>query len=153
MTRVYLAGPFFNPTQLALVQDIERCIKSFHGLELYSPRQDGIVLQDLSPEDRKAVVRKVFQTNVDEIEKADLILAIIDGRDTGTIWEMGYAFGKGKSTITYSDEGYGVNVMLAGCTLAHVKGKQHLCDVLADVANMGIAGLLRHSGSKLEANT
>jgi nucleoside 2-deoxyribosyltransferase len=38
---------------------------------------------------------------VDAIESSDIIVAVIDGTDadSGTAWEIGYAFAKGKPTI------------------------------------------------------
>ncbi|MFZ2411633.1 MAG: nucleoside 2-deoxyribosyltransferase, partial [Candidatus Methanoperedens sp.] len=43
----------------------------------------------------------IFNKNVAAIESSDIIVAVIDGTDvdSGTAWEIGYAFAKGK-TIT-----------------------------------------------------
>ena len=43
----------------------------------------------------------IFLKNVKALESADIIVAIIDGADadSGTAWEMGYAFALGKQVI------------------------------------------------------
>ncbi len=119
--RVYLAAPFFTPEQLDLVVKLEQLVQAIPELTLYSPRADG-VLTTMSQEERDKAARDIFKKNCQEIEKANLIFAVIDGRDTGVIFEMGYAFGKGIPVVTYTDQDFGLNVMLKGCANAHVKG-------------------------------
>lgn len=121
MIKVYLGSPFFSPEQLATVQKLENTLRAIPRVELYSPRQDGIILKDLPPAQRLAACHTVFKTNVDRINWCDCILANIDGRDTGTVWEMGYGYGKGKRIITYTSHDYGLNVMLQCCVVAHLR--------------------------------
>ncbi len=44
---------------------------------------------------------RLFSENLQALENADKIVAIIDGADadSGTAWEMGYAFALGKQVI------------------------------------------------------
>ena len=37
------------------------------------------------------------------MEQADIIVAIYDGKDTGTIWETGFAYASKKPIIYYSE--------------------------------------------------
>jgi nucleoside 2-deoxyribosyltransferase len=37
------------------------------------------------------------------IEAADLMFAIVDGMDSGTVYEIGYARAKGKPVVVYSE--------------------------------------------------
>ena len=53
------------------------------------------------------------------ISACSKVLAVIDDRDIGTIWEMGYATGKEIPVITISNSSYGLNVMLAESVQAH----------------------------------
>jgi len=45
--------------------------------------------------------KKVFKKNRDDIDTADAIVAIVDGPDpdSGTSWELGYGYAKGKILI------------------------------------------------------
>lgn len=124
--RVYLAAPFFTPSQLHTVEQVEHALLSAKDVHLYSPRQDGIVLKDLPVHARAAKCKQVFATNVEKLDWCDLVVAVIDDRDTGTTWEMGYAHGKGKRIVTYTTQDYGLNVMLQACVCAHVKSLANL---------------------------
>jgi nucleoside 2-deoxyribosyltransferase len=93
--RVYLASPFFTPEQLSVVEKLEALIMSFDRLVLYSPRADG-VLTTMTQSARNMAASIIFDTNVKEIEACDFMLAVIDGRDIGVIWEMGFAYAKKK---------------------------------------------------------
>ncbi len=119
--RVYLAAPFFTPEQLDLVVRLEGVVQAIPELTLYSPRSDG-VLTKMSQEERDRAAIAIFKKNCQEIERANLVFAVIDGRDIGVTWEMGYAYGKGILVVTYTDQDFGLNVMLKSCATAHVKG-------------------------------
>ena len=124
--KVYLASPFFNPEQLLLVKTIEVLIKNI-GLECYSPRLDG-VLQDMSPEERARSTKRIFEKNCAEIMKCDAMFAILNDRDTGTIWELGfgYAYKQFRNLdyriITFTSGENKENVMLKECVNAHAHG-------------------------------
>jgi len=125
---IYLASPFFNPEQSCVVEKIEN-LMSETGLQFYSPRKDG-VLMNMTSEERKNSTKRIFNRNVQEISSSSLVLAVIDGRDIGTIWEIGYAYGSRIPIITFSNHGYGTNVMIKECVWAHVKGIDRLRDLL-----------------------
>lgn len=114
---IYIAAPFFNATQIELVDSIEQTFDLF-DMEYYSPRSEG-VLMNMTPEEKKSRMKYIFDKNVEMLNKADTIVAVIDNYDTGTVWEIGYAFAKGKRIITITDNYYGVNVMINECIVAH----------------------------------
>jgi nucleoside deoxyribosyltransferase len=151
MIHVYLAAPFFNPAQLTLVQDLERLFATYHNISVYSPRNDGVLI-DMTTEQRSLAKRKIFLTNCLQIDRCDIVFAVIDGRDAGVIWEMGYAYAKSKHVITFSDMGYGVNVMLAEGSIAHVLGKKNAVKLLSELSEYGIDVLPAWS-YKLESET
>ena len=67
---------------------------------------------------------------VSEIESG---LSRILARDVGTVWEMGYAYGSGKTIVSYSDKGYGQNVLVTESVLAHCTCMNELRDVLLEL--------------------
>jgi nucleoside deoxyribosyltransferase len=127
--KVYIAAPFFTPDQLRTVSRIETLLSSFPGIEMYSPRKDG-VLGKMQPEERAAATQKIFDLNCLHISTAQMVLAVIDGRDVGVMWELGFAFAKKVYTpidiISYTDADYGLNVMIRHCVDAHVHGIDEL---------------------------
>jgi len=132
MLTIYLAAPFFNDEQRAIVSNLEQAIEEV-PFRLLSPRRTGLILNDMTPEQRQASAREIFLKNVEWIEASDALLAVIDGRDPGTIWEMGYACAKKKIIYSYTDKSYGINVMLQGSVKAHAKGVTQLREMLNDI--------------------
>jgi nucleoside 2-deoxyribosyltransferase len=88
--KVYLAGPFFSLAQLWLVDQARNNLRDL-GLEVFSPFHD---VGHGSAED-------VVQKDLDGIHTSDLIFAIGDGLDSGTIYEIGYACALKKPVIMY----------------------------------------------------
>jgi len=126
----YLAAPFFNKDQATLVGILETMIESF-GFGLISPRRSGLVLVAMKPEERARHVADIFRKNCEDMRTAHMMLAVIDDRDAGTMWEMGYMHCLGSRPIyTYTDKDYGVNVMLQGCVAGHARGPIELRDML-----------------------
>ena len=68
--------------------------------------------------------------NIDMVAQCDTMIAIIDDRDTGTVFEIGYASAMSKNIITYSSQGYGVNVMLAHAVFTHTQNLEELQQAL-----------------------
>lgn len=125
--KVYLAGPFFNPEQKAVMAGIEqRC--SDNDIEYFSPRWECLCPPD-APEVQR---RNAYQMNVDHIESAKFIIARIDDFDPGTIWEMGYAAKAKVRTYAFTTvDGRGLNLMLAMSGVKLIQGWEKLDAFLA----------------------
>lgn len=87
---VYLAGPFFTLAQLWLIEQARDALRDM-GLKVFSPYHD---VGHGSADD-------VVEQDLDGIEKSDLVLAIGDGLDSGTIYEVGYARARKKPVVFY----------------------------------------------------
>ena len=94
---IYIAAPFFNAEQLQSVKTVEN-ILGRAGMKFFSPRLHGVNVKELSPEEQKSgsVMAKVFESNVSNLNDANLLLACIDkdpgqrNGDAGTMFELGY---------------------------------------------------------------
>ena len=77
---VYLAGPFFNIAQRWLVEEARLALRGM-GLKVFSPLHDiGLGSgRDVAPRD------------IDGLKRCRAILALVDGLDAGTVFEIGYA--------------------------------------------------------------
>lgn len=94
----YLASPFFNEQQIEREEYVKKILRN-SGYSVYSPRENGILTPDATDEVRT----KIFTENCEAIQRSDKVLAITDGKDIGTIWEAGYAYGIGKKVVYYAE--------------------------------------------------
>jgi len=125
---IYLASPFFNEEQLNFVKQIENKLIE-NNLVFFSPRRCGI-LKNMSAEERAARMADIFAVNINQIENSDCIVAVIDDRDPGTIFEIGFAFGLNISIFTITAKNYGINVMLKYATNDHFSNIDDLIEAL-----------------------
>lgn len=78
--RVYLAGPFFDTAQVWLIEEARKNLQEM-GFDVFSPFHDiGM-----------GSAADVVKLDILGIETSDIIFAIADGLDAGTIYEVGYA--------------------------------------------------------------
>ena len=87
--KVYLAGPFFNEKQIKIIDKIEKAFDR-HEINYFSPRKGGGIITDLPVEERMKRSKEIYQSNIDNMIDSDILFAVVDGRDTGTVYEMGY---------------------------------------------------------------
>lgn len=127
--RVYVAGPIFTPEQLAAVRSVVDVVHGA-GYDSYSPERDGIMLSPTDPPERRD---EVFYSNLHAIRQSDVLIALLDTKDTGTIWEMGVAMAYGLPVIAVTMEVPQMNVMLERGVVAHVRTPDDLTLVLNEV--------------------
>jgi nucleoside 2-deoxyribosyltransferase len=89
---VYLAGPFFSMPELWLINEAKGAIEGL-GMLVHSPYHAlGIgPAEVVAPEDLKA------------LDRCDVVYALFDNHDPGTLFEIGYAISKNKKVIIYSE--------------------------------------------------
>lgn len=89
---VYLAGPFFNIAQKWLVEEARLSLKGM-GLKVFSPLHDVGLGDgdDVAPRD------------IDGLKASRCVLALVDGVDAGTIFEMGYARSLNKPVLALAE--------------------------------------------------
>jgi nucleoside 2-deoxyribosyltransferase len=119
MTKLYLAGPLFSVAEQNFNTELARFLES-HGFEVWLPQEH---------EPRRKTAKAIFQMDVEAIDWADLVVACMDGPDpdSGTAWECGYAFAKGKPIVCYRTDfrisgdikGGPYNLMLSESATAH----------------------------------
>lgn len=101
---VYLAGPFFNPAQLWMVEETRRYLTE-QGMSVFSP------YHEVGVGDSAVVASK----DLAALRSSDLLFALLDGRDSGTLFEIGYARAIGKRVVAYhTAEGAADLTMLLG---------------------------------------
>jgi nucleoside 2-deoxyribosyltransferase len=93
---VYLAAPLFSEAERSYNVSLTSLLKK-NLFEIYLPQEAG----DDSDTRKESEQQGIFATNLRELEDSDVVVAIIDGADadSGTAWEMGYAFAQKKPVI------------------------------------------------------
>lgn len=92
--KVYFASPWFNPEQAEREERVKGRLREL-GFNVWSPKDNS----SLSPITDPVIREKIFSANVENIKSCDIIFAITDGKDMGTIWEAGFANGLNESGI------------------------------------------------------
>ena len=105
MKSIYFAGPLFTKAQAEREERVKAKLREL-GFDVHSPKEDSnITGTKASMVDRKAT----FDSNVSNIDRVDIIFALMDGKhaicdeedtngrpinaiDTGTLFEVGYAY-------------------------------------------------------------
>jgi nucleoside 2-deoxyribosyltransferase len=127
--RVYIASPIFTPVQLDAVGEVVAVLEDA-GYITYSPSRDGVMLAPTDPPGKRD---EVFFSNVVAIKQSDLLVAILDVKDTGTIWELGMATGRGMPIVAVTLALETMNVMLERGIVAHVLNLHDLDDVVRNL--------------------
>ncbi len=139
--KVYIASPFFSPQQLGVVEKIEQELED-RSIDYFSPRKEGI-LRSMTPGERAHALKRVYDKNIVELEVADILLAVTDNFDPGTIFEIGYFTGVNnvgsldRPLITLSASGHGSNVMLAQSAKAHIQGAEGVGEKIEQLIAIG----------------
>lgn len=91
--RVYLAGPYFNYGERWLVDLLREALTEL-GAEVFSPFHDV----GTGPPD------KVAPADLLGLRDSDVVLALLDGLDSGTLFEVGYAQAIGVPVVGISND-------------------------------------------------
>jgi nucleoside 2-deoxyribosyltransferase len=88
--RVYLAGPFFSMSQNWLIEQALEALSS-QGLRVFSP------LHHVG----RGPANEVYEKDIRGLVESDIVFACVDGLDSGTIFEIGYAKSIGKPVVAF----------------------------------------------------
>ena len=103
----YLAGPFFTLAQLWLIDQARANLQQL-GFDVFSPFHDvghGSAMDVVGPD-------------LEALRKSDLVFAIVDGLDSGTLYEIGYACARDIPVIMYCENETSENLKMmvgSGC--------------------------------------
>lgn len=134
---IYIAGPFFNVPQMDRIVEIEELLERLK-IPFFSPRREGVLDPAHSSDEER---EHIFQMNENALYNCSLMIAVtryelsrgsslslyeegfckqLELPDTGTVWEMGLAYGRGKPIVAYHN--------LEGLSL--VDREKHTCNVM-----------------------
>lgn len=90
-TKIYLAAPFFSVSETWLVEVAREALLNL-GAQVFSPLHDVGRGQD-----------EVAKKDLIGLEKCSTVLALLDGEDTGTLFEVGHAIAQKKNVIAFTN--------------------------------------------------
>lgn len=95
LVRIYLAGPLFTAAELAynkLIKDL--ILESLEDVRVYLP-------QEHEQEHVGFYAPSIFLADKTAIDESDIVVAVLDGSDvdSGTAWEVGYAYSPRNSCL------------------------------------------------------
>lgn len=113
------------------------------GLNPFVPKENGPLIAEMKPEDRGPhVFQAILDANIEGIVKSKMVIACIDNRDAGVNWELGFTSGINqeftragskviganhiKPLLTYSNYGFGANVMISQSVDGHFESVEKL---------------------------
>lgn len=91
-TQIYIAGPFFNTAQQWAIDEIRGALDDM-GFRVFSPIHDV----------GEGMPAEVAPADLIGLEGSGVVLALLDGLDAGTIFEVGYAKAKGIPVIAIAE--------------------------------------------------
>jgi nucleoside 2-deoxyribosyltransferase len=91
--KIYMAGPLFSTAELAFNRELASLLRQ-QGHEVFLPQEH---------EQRKDLPAAIFASDLTGLDWADAVVACLDGPDpdSGTCWELGYAYARKKLSIVY----------------------------------------------------
>ncbi len=95
--RIYLAGPLFSHAELEYNRKLRDLLLN-KDFSVFLPQEDA---EDTTDEREKQNQECIFKKCVESVDSSDIVVAVLDGVDvdSGTAWEIGYAYAKEKPVI------------------------------------------------------
>lgn len=102
--RIYLAGPFFSPEQIARIEKVEAALRQNPTVDsFFSPRQSDENDAPSAEVGSPAWAKQIFAKDVAEIDQADALVVVADyvhaNVDSSTAFEVGYGYHAHKPLI------------------------------------------------------
>jgi nucleoside 2-deoxyribosyltransferase len=109
--KVYLAGPFFTYAQKWLINELRNSLLGL-GMQVFSPWHDV---------GEGSVEEGVAQKDIDALKVCKIVFAVVDGFDSGTIFEIGYAIKQEIPVIAYVENETKASLTMLTGTNCHIE--------------------------------
>jgi len=134
MVTIYIAGALFSQAELEFNKKLQHLV-SEAGFSVFLPQEDAADNKELRG-DRSHL--SIFNQCLNGLKKSDLVVAVLEGTDvdSGTAWEIGYAYAKGMPVIGFRTDfriqtpGEHVNLMIQESLSEYVDSFEALKAVL-----------------------
>lgn len=118
MRKIYLASPFFSEKELVVYKEVIELLRALKDTEVYVPMEHEI--KNGTEIENYVWAERVFALDRKALCESDYVFVLNFGMysDSGTAWEAGYAFGKGKKVyqVCCGDDCDYSLMMMNGCS-------------------------------------
>lgn len=130
--KAYLAAPFFNQNERYIYARVIDYLRNAEHLDLYVPQEHTV--EDAWNLSNSDWAWKVFREDVRALDEAAIVYVLNFGMysDSGTAWEAGYAYAKGKQIVNIL-----VNQKDNVYSLMMINGSSRLVDIEFDYVALG----------------
>lgn len=139
--RIYLAGPFLAMNKLTASPGPNKPSPKTKRSTVSSPRLSDENSTPLLKEGTPEWAQMIFKKDVEEIDDADLVVAVADfvhaNVDSGTAFEVGYAYHSNKPIVIVQELDEPLNLMLG-------QALTHYTTSVADLATLDFTNLPNH---------
>jgi len=106
--KIYIAGPLFNIHEKKYLEDIAEVLEGA-DFDCFLPHRDqtGVDPEELKNNEMSQASKDIiFQTDIEALKEADLIVALVTGQDidSGTASEIGFMYANNKPVIAITAE-------------------------------------------------
>ena len=120
--KVYFAAPLFSQGEKDYNLKLTKVLED-HGYQVFLPQRDGFLAPELEGKTEEEVTQMIFEKDLGEILKADIVIVLLDGRvpDEGACVELGIAYANNKRCYGIKTDSRSVeinldlNPMITGC--------------------------------------
>tara|TARA_B100000902_G_scaffold22310_2_gene26927 strand:- start:362 stop:775 length:414 start_codon:yes stop_codon:yes gene_type:complete len=97
MKKVYIAGPLFDDHERSYLEKIAHILEK-NSFDTFLPHRDAGLVEGEFTKEKKSII---FDTDMDYLKSADIVVALLTGRDvdSGTSAEIGYAYAFNKQLV------------------------------------------------------
>lgn len=122
-TKIYVAGPFFKPGERERLEKIRKLFNEdsfFEDYDLFFPMDHFIKDGENMPTWEWA--QAVFDMDTKVLENSDIVVAVYDKHysDSGTAWELGYAYGLGIPVVLLCTDLKSDNSLMPMCAATRI---------------------------------
>lgn len=130
--KAYLAAPFFNQNERYIYARVIDYLRNAEHLDLYVPQEHTV--EDAWNLSNPDWAWKVFHEDVRALDEAAIVYVLNFGMysDSGTAWEAGYAYAKGKQIVNVL-----VNQKDNVYSLMMISGSSRLVNIEFDYVALG----------------
>ncbi len=130
---IYLAGPLFTHAELEYNCKLKDMLLK-KGFSVFLPQENA---EDSAFERERQNQESIFKKCVEGVDVSDIVVAVLDGVDvdSGTAWEIGYAYAKGKPVIGLRTDFRSlsdgiVNLMVEMAIVALARDEEELLEII-----------------------
>lgn len=125
LKKVFIAAPIFSSAEMAFNIRIDEICTSLGYITYMAQRDAGIAKGD--------DLKEIFHKDLINLESSDIIVANLDGIDvdSGTSWEIGFAYAQRKKIIGIRTDVRMYRSFLPVNLMIHQS-----CDIITDIENL-----------------